>query len=801
MGSVVQFDANMIHGMKPRKNLACLFFALLVCLLLGERIDPIASPTAFSRNQAISLGLTNGVYSVRHWGKSDWAVTAFPEVEARGGDRFTYALDISRCGGNGCHASAVLKFADGKVKWGYASRHFKSTGSRSWTFVVPPGVKSVQARFGGMGAFDGEVRDVAFERNEPLSIADLPLSWSLENNELHLRIQREGGTLEVKDKRTGRTWRPRSSEGETFSVIWVRSSGAKIALDLLDFETLQSRRVEYALMGAEIDVMVDADPSQPLASGGFIFPNAFETEGDDALIVPMSEGYRLPFAEKHKYIGALASYSSALCMPFFGVEDGRDGSGWMAILATPDDAKMQALADSQGRMDAVAPRWIPQRGVFGYARRVKLAFLSRGGYVAMAKRYRAEAKQDGLVKTFREKVRARPNVDRLLGAANVWYYGGKIGPVDMAKELRASGMTRFLWSSGGSAETVRALAAMPDVLVGRYDVYRDVYHPEQLKAIGSKIPSLTNEICRNTSAWPQDIIWNSSDSNDWRKAWGVRDPKGNKVYCAAQCDLRAVARARRNVTVELREKPFNARFIDVTTAVGWEECANPSHPMNRTQSRAAKCDLLRILGDEFGLVVGSEQGIGAAVPVCDYFEGMMSPGYARMPHGRPGAGRMDIFRDPPRPTNVTERELAIVEKYATGERYRIPLFELVFHDCCCAHWYWYDYSNRPLYLWRRRDLINALYGTMPMFIFDYRHWQEHKDEFLASYALTAPIARRTGYAEMLEHCALTPDRSVQRSLFADGTCVTVNFGNASFRLPNGEDLAPLGASVGLCEAK
>ncbi len=620
-------------------------------------------------------------------------------------------------------------------------------------------------------------------------------SWGLENKDLSLEVLRSGGAFAVTDRRTGRTWKPRLECGGAFTATNAHVTGSCMELDLIDRRSRRRWKVCYTLNGAEVDVTLDAAGDQKMERHGFTFPAAFATEAEDALIAPFSEGYRLPFAERHKRIGAAAAYSSALCMPFFGVEDGRDGSGWMAILMTPDDARLKAFSDKEGCMNAVAAHWIPRQGTFGYARKVKFVFLAKGGYVAMAKRYRTEAVKEGLVKTFREKAKTRPNVDRLIGAANVWFFGGGIGAAEMAEELRAAGITRFLWSSDAGAEAVTKISRMPDVLVGRYDIYRDVYHPEQLRAMGGKIPPPTNEICRNTSAWPHDIVWNTADSNDWRKAWPVTDKQGNKVYCAAMCALRAVEYERRNVSRELKTKPFSARFIDVTTAVGWEECANPAHPMNRSQSRAANCELLRILGDEFGLVVGSEQGMGAAVPVCDYFEGMLSPWYARMPHGRKGAGRFDIFRDPPRPTNVTDEELALVEKYTTGEKYRIPLFELVFHDCCCAHWYWYDYSNRPLYLWRRRDLLNALYGTMPMFIFDHRHWRENKALFQKSYALTAPIARRTGYSEMLDHRALTKDRSVQQSVFADGTCVTVNFGERPFRMANGGELAPLSAST------
>ncbi|MCQ2392507.1 MAG: hypothetical protein MJ240_13915, partial [Kiritimatiellae bacterium] len=563
----------------------------------------------------------------------------------------------------------------------------------------------------------------------------------------------------------------------------------------LDLDVQNRHQVEYNLEGSELLVTIRGDYAfrEP-----FCFPAPFGASPHDYLIFPSSEGFRLPFTEKIP--GAFwnpRAWGSSFCMPFFGVEDGRDGSGWEVILETADDALMMTYSD-KGRLAAVAPGWAPQRGRFGYPRRARYVFFAKGGYVAMAKRYREAAQKEGLVKTFAEKAKERPNVDRLLGAANVWYFQGTREPsaVIVAKELQAAGLTRFLWSSGHGAEAVRAIAALPDVLVGRYDCYRDVYYPEMFAQMGGNRcpPPPENEICSNTSAWPEDIMWNdAADSNSWRKAWGVWDKTGKKkIYCAAQCDLKAIDRARRNVARELQTVPYTARFIDVTTAVGWEECEHPAHPMTRTQSRTAKCELLALLGREFNLVVGSEQGIGAAVPMCDYFEGMLSPGWCRMPHGRPGAGRKDIFRDPAMPTNVTPAEIAKVTKFGLNGRYRIPLFELVYHDCCCAHWYWYDYSNRPLVFWRQRDLFNALYGTAPMYIFDYRHWVENRAQFLTSYNLVSPIARRTGYSEMLDHRALDADRLVQQSRFADGTIVTVNFGDVSFALSDGKMLEPKG---------
>ncbi|MEI7728913.1 MAG: hypothetical protein WCO56_05050 [Verrucomicrobiota bacterium] len=77
-------------------------------------------------------------------------------------------------------------------------------------------------------------------------------------------------------------------------------------------------------------------------------------------------------------------------------------------------------------------------------------------------------------------------------------------------------------------------------------------------------------------------------------------------------------------------------------------------------------------------------------------------------------------------------------------------------------------------------------------MFDRDFWQKNKERFARSYRDTCPIARATGYSEMTNHEFLTPDRDVQRTTFANGVTVTVNFGGKSWRSPMGQELAPMG---------
>jgi hypothetical protein len=44
---------------------------------------------------------------------------------------------------------------------------------------------------------------------------------------------------------------------------------------------------------------------------------------------------------------------------------------------------------------------------------------------------------------------------------------------------------------------------------------------------------------------------------------------------------------------------------------------------------------------------------------------------------------------------------------------------------------------------------------------------------------------------MTDHRFLTPDRNVQQTSFANGTTITVNFGDKSYRLPNGKKVKPM----------
>ncbi len=454
-------------------------------------------------------------------------------------------------------------------------------------------------------------------------------------------------------------------------------------------------------------------------------------------------------------------------MPWFGATDLQSGESYMAIIETPDDAQIDITR--QGGSDLyIRPLWESSRGEFSYDRKIRYAFFNHGGYVAQAKRYRDYAKATGLFKTLADKRRENPNVDLLIGAVNVWNWD--MNNVELTKEMKSLGMDRVLWSRGGEPKQLDEINQL-GYLTSRYDIYQDVFPPGAPKGL-------------TKAGWPDDLVL--LPNGEFLKGWAhhQKNPDGTQTIFEGGVinSERGLERAKITIPAELKTHAYKCRFIDTTTASPFREDYSPVHPLTRSQDRAYKMKLLEFCSRDNKLVVGTETGIDPSVPYVDYYEGMLSLG----PYRLPDAGRDTQKYKPPTPDFL---------KFQVGHFYRIPLWELVYHDCVVAQWYWGDYNNKAPEVWDRRDLFNTLYATPPMFMFDKATWQREKDHFVASYKQICPLARQLGYDEMLSHEFLTPDHAVQRTRWKSGTEVVVNFGDAAYRLPDGRTVGPTHSSV------
>jgi len=710
-----------------------------------------------------------GAVFVEHRGDADWS---FPQTQRRKvvpGEIYELSGWLRVQGAGSAHLCVALFDAAGQaIDWSFGGQELGAT--ESWRevrtrFVIPPQAAEMWPRLIGNATSSVWLDDVALVRTgslQELRAAGLAPTLSAENSALQVTFATTDATFAILDRRTGQTWQ--QCAGTSVVVLNAQPAERGFDLQLLDCGEMRQIRGTVRLdpREPEITVELSAEGSMRAALG---YPGSFVTGAGTFLVLPVNEGICYPvddttLSPMHYYLYG----GHGLCMAWYGVTDGR--RGLMTLVETPDDATVRIP-----RIDGMlcqAPQWEPQRQQFGAARRLRYVLFDDGGYVAMCKRYRNYARETGLLKTLQEKREKCPAVERLVGAVNVWCWSRD--GVAMCQEMQSLGMQKILWSSQSRPEQIRAMNEM-GVLTSRYDIYQDVMNPENFPKLRGIHGDWT------TKAWPDDLMVDAQ--GNWVRGWEVKGKDGQWYPCGVLCDRQAVAYARERMPPELKTHPYLARFIDTTTASPWRECYDSRHPLTRTESKQFKMELLSFVSQDCGLVTGCETGHDASVPYLHFFEGMMSLGPYRVPDA--GRNMQQLLED------VPER----VAKFQTGHFYRLPLWELVYHDCTVSYWYWGDYNNKLPELWDRRDLWNALYGTPPMFMFDTSTWKKYRQRFVKSYETATPVARATGYAEMLSHEWLNSDHSVQRTRFANGITVTVNFGDKPYMSDDGTQLAPL----------
>ncbi len=728
---------------------------------------------------------------VVHKTPTDWAIRIPQSLDVQPGQIYTLKCKAKNLGSSACRTGVILYDANNvALNWAfggteiYAAEEWQTVESK---FIVPESVARVEARIIGNGQTDAYIASYEIESAGKVEVSSLQGTLPAENRYLRLVFNLKDASFSIRDVRTGRVW-SQTSAGRSQFVLGAEPVERGIKFRLLDASTFceYDATIQLEKDAPEIVVKLSADSELPF-EGEIAYPYPFQSRSTDRIILPVNEGISFPSTEQAYGAERLHTYGGhGLCMAFWAIVDDKlnasESSGLMGILETPDDSIVEtkprepdpsdanAVKDSVQTL-AIGMAWQSSMRKFSYERVARLIVFDQGGYVAACKRYRQYAKEIGLHVTFDQKIERNPKlaqgIDRLIGAANIWCWNGR--STEMVPKLQEAGFDHILWSGGGSGEDIAKLNALEGVLTSRYDIYQDIMDPsryDELESVhGDWIPE----------AWPQDLSWDSPDGK-WTRGWEVdaKDRTKPRIPCGVLCDLKAVNYARQRIGKELETIPYRGRFLDTTVASPWRECWNPDHPASRTECKHARMDLLGLLGREFNLVCGSETGIDASVPYCDFYEGMTSLG----PYRCPESGRYL--------TKLWEEVPEVVEKYQFGEQYRLPLFELVYHGCVVSYWYWGDHNNKFPSLWRKRDLFNALYGTPPMYGFLRDYFDENRDRFIESYRIAEPVSRMTGRSAMEDHQILTEDRTVQKTVYANGVEVIVNFGSKEYQTASGE---------------
>lgn len=573
--------------------------------------------------------------------------------------------------------------------------------------------------------------------------------------------------------------------GETaFRTEQVRAEGDSLEFDGTDPASGWRFQVRCTIEDSpcacvRLQLHADSIPAE-----GFCYPPAAEVRPGDIGIYPYGEGVAFAADDPNAKIPErqILYGCNGSSMSFWGV---LRGQAWLlTAVETNADACFLHQRDKNGLLQTQIC-WEPQKGEFGYDRVLRFCPGREGGITQACRCYRLLAEKKGLVKTLREKAKCVPSVDRLVGSADVWlwnddameklYSPGAAAGVPtreqlalrckIAAEMKASGMDRVLWSvfdenvDPGTVQFIQNLG----YLTSYYDIYTDVIP----RNIADRIPETRRRRCEpRACCWPDGVAWNQK--GEPVAAWALKGTDGSFYPQNRICDRAGYECAALRVPEHAAQTGLEGRFLDVVMG-GAVECWNPAHPTTRTESIGWKRKQLGLIG-RLGLVCGTEVGCEDGAAYFDYDEGMMSPPDYR---ARDSGRRMtDCYR--------SQEEIESFNRCMLNPKYRVPLWELVFHDCTVSYWYWGDASNCCPPLTWKRDLFDMLYGLPPIYSIRAGDWEEQKENILASYRRTSEIARAVGYARMLSFDYLSENLLVQQTTFDNGIRVVANFSDQPY---------------------
>lgn len=486
-----------------------------------------------------------------------------------------------------------------------------------------------------------------------------------------------------------------------------------------------------------------------------------DAPGDYAVINHL-QGYLLPSDWPHEapalaFGGQMASCSAY--MPWFGMV-AADGA-YLCVVQEPWDASY-AVKHPAGGPTRIETTALPSLGKMARQHTYTYTFLpADSDYVSLCKVYRKMAAEEGRFTTLREKAVKLPAIDRLIGSSVMHVCAKTHMSPDSAyydHENPASNDTLVPFST--YAKQVPAFKAMGIErlylhLDGWGDPGYDNKHPDYLPACeaaggweGLKglqdalhaegylfgLHDQYRDYYLDAPTYDPDNAVQLADGTIFEMA---RWAGGKQTYL---CSSLAPDYVRRNF-----EQLFahgiqpDATYLDVFTCNEPDECINPRHVVTRAESLAYRAECFDYL-TAHGIIPSSEEANDWAMNSLVFC------------HWAPYAAKAPI---------------------------PVPLFNLVYHDSFLIPWKligdtWGIPEGDSGFL---HALLNGGMGYL-----ETEFEGEALSDNVEKCKVVSELQRKVAYCEMVSHAFLYGDERIQRTVFSDGTVVTVNFADESYTI-------------------
>ena len=541
------------------------------------------------------------------------------------------------------------------------------------------------------------------------------------------------------------------------TIVWIEEVSGDVFFEWvpLSTETVKVKSV-YWPGYMEFDEKKDSWYTLLNWQQGLLVPNTWKTAVDKVVF----DGF----------MGTAGAY-----MPWFGQV--KDRAGYIAICEQPWNAAYYTEHPAEGPYTHVGIRWEPSLGKMDYRRVMKYSFVKDCDYNDLCKIYRNYVIEKGRFKSLAEKAVKTPSIDQLIGSAflhkgiktqvmtNSDFYDAEnpdknnhLTPFSVRteeiKKFHELGVEKLYlhldgWAEPGydnqhpdylpACEKAGGWKAMKELsdtmhecgyLFGIHDQYRDYYYAAK--------------------TFDENFATRLADGSIPSHARWAGGPQ--TYLCATQAPFYV----KRNFT-EIMDNgiKLDCAYLDVFTCNEGDECSHPWHKMTRRECYEYRNACFEYLLSK-GILPSSEEVNDWAIPslvFCHYapYDFMLD---------RPGSPKIGI---------------------------PVPLFNLVYHDCLIEPWMMDKVSEEEDYM-----LYAVLNGGAPYLVRD-GAYQNTDGSFAGGVEITiedqikrckvvSDLHEKVAKCEMVRHEMVDGNPEVQRTTFADGTVVTVDFQAQTYQI-------------------
>jgi hypothetical protein len=342
----------------------------------------------------------------------------------------------------------------------------------------------------------------------------------------------------------------------------------------------------------------------------------------------------------------------------------------------------------------------------------------------------------------------------------------------MIHQLAAADFDRLWLGSDGwggfldRPETVAA-AKTAGFLIGPYDSYHSVHRPNE--------PDTWETAQFGLELYETGAIVNADGS----KRLGFKQ----KGFLLSPDAARPFAEKR--VSGLMAAFHANSWFIDCDGFGDYFDDYSDKHPATQQSDMQSRIARMAWIRDTFGAVIGTEGCSAGVAPAIHFAHGVMTPVI--------GWGDPDLTSKqskyylgayyPPEEPQVFFKPVPLKEEYRYiyfEPRFRLPLFQTVFHDSVIATHHWSFASLKARDQARTVELLELLYQVPPLYHLNAHEFQRRKAQMRRHYAFFSPLHRETALLPLTGFRWLTRDGMVQCTTFGDTIEMVANFGTAEF---------------------